>query len=193
MPTDSKRDAEATAPAAPPKAPIPVRVEAPRVKRGPADVTRDYWIGLTGDAPRDQFAIAGVEFEKHTKWIDGEPDTTARLGRIRALSATQVEAIRKDVLNFVVRERGAASENSDHLVVRKRDVLDVRGADPRYAPHQRVEGGTDRPILTYRAPAGHEPQDEPMACYVFMYEVVPGMALPDVPEPMAQRAVAALN
>lgn len=193
MPTDSPRETGATASAALPKVPTPVRVEAPRVKRGAADVTKDYWIGLTGDAPRDQFAIAGVEFEKHTKWVDGEPDPTARLGRIRSLSAGQVESIRKDVLNFVVRERGVASENSDHVAVRKRDVLDVRGADPRFAPHQRVEGGTDRPILTYRAPSAHEPQDEPMACFVFMYEVVPGLAMPDVPEPMAPRVVAASN
>lgn len=173
-----------------PRVAEPITVTAPKLDRAIAEQTREYWLGTMPDSPRANYTIAGVEFPRYSGNVnfgeDGQPDYPLNIGAKRHLTDSQVAAIKKDVLHFVVRRRAKANEDRPWESVVMGDVLDVRGADPKTAPHDKE--GT--PVLTYRKPSSHEDQDTPFGCFLFLYRVETGVPLPEVPAPMVARAEA---
>jgi len=179
----------AASPAAPPvQSRAPVQVTAPKRVAESAPLTHEYWYGTLADSPRQNYSIGGVVFPLFDGAVDlgenGELPSGTRMGKRAHLSDAQIEAIKKDVLNFVVRWQTVANEGQPWQSSRRGDVLDVRGADPKFAPHDK----DGKAVLTYRAPLAHEPQDEPFGRYIYLYPVVPGMTDPEHPEPMISRA-----
>lgn len=182
----SNATAERPAPAAA-RVASPMTVEVPQRDRAAAPTTKEYWIGLLGDCPRQDYAIAGVDFHKWTGVCNydeaGNPDRERTVGERRHLSNDQIERIKDEIKYAVVRTRTAPDPKNPAGGIERRDVLSTRGADPEFAPH----GPDGRPVLTYREPAAHEEPDVPFGCFVFMYAVEPGVMLPTNPQPMVAR------
>lgn len=181
------------------RTPKPMQFVAPKRARKAAQETKRYWLGSMPDSPRQNFALdsggEAIEFPRYSGHftIDefGQVQGNPQRGAFRDLTDDQAANLLKSAANYVVRkaerpkETGPIGPNGEAL---ERsfvgDVLDVRGGDPKTAPHD--EKGNA--VLTYRAPPASQPDDEPMGRYLYLYPIEPGVALPENPEPMVARS-----
>lgn len=79
--------------------------------RIPAIIRKRYWMGTMPDCPRWVVHCAGLDFPRFTEHVqetnEGETRRIPRNGIVRELSAEQIEAIKQNVSQKVVRKAGA--------------------------------------------------------------------------------------